>query len=308
MKILCNGGNGYIASCITPKLEKEGHEVFPVDTRDYGYVEGFPNSRTLVQDYSKLTKEYIQLFDVIIHLAGSSSVPICNANPDLAHRTNVQDFIRLCNTITDEQVLIYASSACVYGFGDDFTEESRVSPTDALSFTKSYIDWYTRTALPHKKIYGIRPGSVSGWAPHFRTDLAINSMTISGLTNRIKLFNSENLRPFTSLEDLYHVISLCINQEVPPGIYNAVSFNSSFGKVAEHIRKILGCTIEFVAGEETYSFTMASCKLPKWEKQTLEEIVQTIVDSKDKKLITYDKELVNTIKRTPEYNLNWGKR
>jgi nucleoside-diphosphate-sugar epimerase len=54
-------------------------------------------------------------YDVIICMAGHSSVPMCDYSPDRSWFNNVTNFRNLCDNLRKDQKLIYASSASVYG-------------------------------------------------------------------------------------------------------------------------------------------------------------------------------------------------
>jgi nucleoside-diphosphate-sugar epimerase len=277
LKVLIIGGNGFIGSYLCTKLVD--HEIGIVDPEWFGkpditmipslYFKGklqeFLDTSSIHHANPKARLDY---WDSVIFLSGHSSVPLCNKDPLGAVDNSVSVFMKLVDKISPNQKLIYASSSCVYGQGDMVTEDVPVRPTDTLSYTKSFMDFIAANC--GKKTYGLRLGSVSGWSPNFRKDLALNSMAIDALsTNTISVFNPENRRPITSLYSIYLVVKNILEKEITPGIYNVAGFNTSFIELAERIQNIvrncfdIKASINVIDGPGTYNFTMDSSKIEK---------------------------------------------
>lgn len=232
-KILLIGGCGYIGSGLYVHLTSHNHTVTTIDVEWFGNV---TNPHNLKQDFSLLDNNFVQSFDVVILLAGHSSVKMCENNMQATFENNVANFVTLLAKIGSDQKFIYASSSSVYNNADtdECTENLSLSsnPTNGYDLSKREIDWYA--SLSGKHYYGLRLGTVNGYAPNLRTDLMINAMYNSALThNEISLFNPKIKRPILGIKDLNSAVEAIVTStEKNPGIYNLASFNSTAEEIA----------------------------------------------------------------------------
>ena len=136
-KVLILGGNGYIGSRLRQVL-REHHFVKSNDICWYAYDETSDR-----RDYHKLTREELAEFEVIVVLAGHSSVPSCIGDLPGPWLNNVTNFTDLLDKTTD-QLIIYASSASVYGNskpGERHKEtNTHFTPVNNYDVTKYALD------------------------------------------------------------------------------------------------------------------------------------------------------------------------
>ncbi len=230
-KVLILGGNGYIGSRLRQVL-REHHFVKSNDICWHAYDETSDR-----RDYHKLTQEELAEFEVIIVLAGHSSVPSCIGDLPGPWLNNVTNFTDLLDKTTD-QLIIYASSASVYGNskpGEQHKEtNTHFTPVNNYDVTKYALDQQATIAnLRGKQVIGLRFGTVNGWAPNLRVDVMINSMYHSVQNSRgIQVMNRQISRAMLGIEDLCKAVLRCIERPVP-GIYNLASFNSTVGEIAQ---------------------------------------------------------------------------
>jgi nucleoside-diphosphate-sugar epimerase len=284
--VLIIGSSGYIGSRLCQELSKI-HSVVGVDTTVIAGI-----TQTMASDYRDLTREFIQWFDVIILLAGHSSVKMCEGNPMASFKNNVENFLTLLDKIDKSQCFIYASSSSVYGrIGKELaTEESRCFyPYNNYDLTKNIIDQYA--TLSEKNYYGLRFGTVNGSSPITRDDIMINAMTKNSLREgKIKLFFGETNRPILDIQDLCSAIERIIERNDPSlsGIYNLCSFNSTSREIAERVSEITGSTIEnfddkndTTLNRSVYDFSIDNskfCDTFDWKpKGTTESIIRGIL-------------------------------
>jgi UDP-glucuronate 4-epimerase len=272
MKVLLIGGSGYIGSGLYRFLVMQGHTVKTVDAGWHGY-ERRPD---IAADYSSLSPNYIREFEAVVLLAAHSSVPMCRvATP--SHRNNVLNFIDLLEKLGDEQKFIYASSSSVYGNtgGRVATEEDEfVQAVNPYDLQKQTIDQYAR--MSGKNYYGLRFGTVNGWAPHLRTDIMINKMVFDAAKRGkreeklIAVSNPEIHRPILCIQDLTAAVEAILSN--PGGgrnFYNLASFNSTVFEIAQGVAGAIDNSNFFASGEKwgvkintptpTYDFSM-SCE------------------------------------------------
>lgn len=276
-KILIIGGCGYIGSSLYFYLTKKG---YPVDTVDLEWYGNFSNPDNLKKDYSRLNKSFLKSYDVIILLAGYSSVAMCT-DMKKAFKNNVFNFIHLLNNLTDQK-FIYASSSTVYGslnVSYAIEDFDRYLPTNYYDLSKKEIDYYTQ--LSDVNYFGLRLGTVNGYSPNLRTDLMINKMYMSILKDKkLKIFNPKLRRPMLGMSDLCRVFETVIKKNKKQGIYNVASFNSDIGEIGREVAKNLKTKMEIVTGPvPLYDFTISSEKFKKEFNFKFTDTVTTILDS-----------------------------
>ena len=240
-KVLILGGNGYIGSRLREVLRQK-HFVKSIDICWFNHDE-YSDRR----DYHKLSREELAEFEVIIVLAGHSSVPSCNGALPGPWLNNVTNFTDLLDKTTD-QLIIYASSASVYGNskpGERHKETNKIFvPVNNYDVTKYALDQQATIAnLTGKRVIGLRFGTVNGYSANLRVDVMINSMYHSVQNDRgIQVSNKHISRAMLGIEDLCRAVERCIEQPVP-GIYNLSSFNTTVGEIAEAVSRKLGAEI-----------------------------------------------------------------
>ena len=277
-KVLILGGNGYIGSRLRQVL-REHHFVKSNDICWFAYDELSDR-----RDYHKLTREELAEFEVIVVLAGHSSVPSCQGELPGPWLNNVTNFTDLLNKTTD-QLIIYASSASVYGNskpGERHREtNTHFTPVNNYDVTKYALDQQATIAnLQGKRVIGLRFGTVNGWAPNLRVDVMINSMYHSVQNDRgIQVMNRHISRAMLGIEDLCRAVLRCIQRPVP-GIYNLASFNSTVGEIADAVNRKLGA--EIINRGKTanaYDFALDTTFFEQTFDFTFIETPATIVDS-----------------------------
>ncbi len=282
MKILILGGNGYIGSRLYKHLTSKSYDVTNVDTTWYSKI----YNETVVDDFNNLSVSYLSQFTHIVLLAGFSSVGMCKNLHDTV-TNNITYFNNLVNKLTEKQVLIYASSCSVYGNGEKIlSEKDDLSPPlNNYDFSKQCLDYINKLSL-NKKCIGLRFGTVNGYSPNLRTDLVINSMTLSSLEKKKIFVSNGNIkRSLLGINDLCNAIEkILVTPNVKSDIYNLISFSNSILDLAKEIQAINDC--ELVVNENlstSYSFTVTNSKFEtdfKFKFQdTVESIYKELVDN-----------------------------
>ena len=277
-KVLILGGNGYIGSRLRQVL-REHHFVKSNDICWYAYDEISDR-----RDYHKLSREELAEFEVIVVLAGHSSVPSCQGELPGPWLNNVNNFTDLLAK-TDDQLIIYASSASVYGNnkpGEQHREtNTHFTPVNNYDVTKYALDQQAIIAnLQGKRVIGLRFGTVNGWAPNLRVDVMINAMYHSVQDGRgIQVMNRDISRAILGIEDLCRAVLSCIERPTP-GIYNLASFNSTVGEIAKAVSQKLGVAIiDKGSTANAYNFAIDTTLFEQTFDFTFKETPATIVDS-----------------------------
>lgn len=254
MNILLIGGNGYIGSKFH-HLYKNTYNITSIDLCLFHDNLGYSTE----VNYNELTD--ISQFDVIVCLAGHSSVPMCEYSPSNSWQNNVNYFHNLCSKITTQK-LIYASSASVYGKTLGISTEKSEINFDVINhydLQKITIDLIANKYINEgKNIIGLRFGTVNGASINTRSDLMINSMVKSALeTNRVHAKNLNIRRAVLGINDACRAISKIITSNINPGQYNLASFNSTVSEIANTVCNILGSELVTHPNDEfVYDFEL----------------------------------------------------
>jgi nucleoside-diphosphate-sugar epimerase len=289
-KVLILGGCGYIGTHLGNFLQDE-FDVSSVDLEWYG---NHGVDQNTLKDFNDLTTDEISAYDVVVLLAGHSSVKMCVDNMVPTAKNNVFNFVNLLDKIGDTQTFIYASSSSVYGdTKHNIVDESYIEfkPNNYYDLSKHEIDSYA--SLSSKKIFGLRFGTVNGASPNLRNDIMINAMTFNAIKNgKVFCFNPEVHRPILGIQDLCRAVKEIIvnGTQDNKGIYNLASFNSTAEKISKVVAECTGADLEIVdklpetitnvkLQTKAYNFLIDSSKFEEVFNFEFNETVQSIVNS-----------------------------
>jgi UDP-glucose 4-epimerase len=256
MKILIIGGCGYIGSALWMHLNTK-YDIDIVDIETFGKN---ISSETNKINFEHLTTQELNRYDVIIFLAGYSNVQMATNRPTAAFDTNIKGFYDLINKINDNIKFIYASSSSVYNGTIGLASENynNYVVTNMYDFTKFAEDCLA--ILSNKNFYSLRLGTVCGYSPNLRTDVMINKMVLTSLSEKqIKLYNSHVYRPILGMNDLCNAIETIIEHSDRSGIYNLASINSKIIDIATDVASITNVPVLSLGITPTYNFQM-SCE------------------------------------------------
>lgn len=282
INILLIGNRGYIGSALDQYLSSyDNYKVVNVDICWFSK----PTTHTMVADFNTLNKQFLKQFDIVILLAGNSSVNMSKGNPLWTYKNNVENFIELISKLPPTTKFIYASSGSVYGntitpWTETFVE---FKPTNNYDLSKYFIDLYaTRFDVQY---YGLRFGTVNGRAPITRMDLVINAMVHSAKTTGIiNLANANNYRPILSIVDLVRAVKNIIDTDADlRGIYNLCSFNDNMGNMARMVAQLTNASIHendaiYIS---PYSFKMSNEKFERTFNFKFDQTIEDIIKSFD---------------------------
>lgn len=144
---LITGVAGFIGSELSRRLLALGHKVIGVDDFSYGYEDNLQgligNPKFEFVEGSILDVSFSNLLpkvDYVLHFAGISSLPECEANPELAINVNVAGTARIlqaCRLIGIKR-LFFASTSALYENSEQtpFCENETLNPDLVYSVTK----------------------------------------------------------------------------------------------------------------------------------------------------------------------------
>ena len=236
-RILIIGGCGYIGTRLYDELSID-NKVDSMDTEWFGCSV----RDNMPMDYRYILPAMLATYDVVILLAGHSSVKMCEKKSKDTMLNNFSNFIGLVEKLEalDKPVkFIYASSSSVAsGYNGN-----GYSPSNAYDLSKFMID----TAIElYKKIdfYGLRFGSLGGFSRNMRKELMVNSMVISSIENgEFHVSGGMNNRPILGMSDLVRAIRVLVESGRHPGIYNLASFNKSVNEIGKKVSEVMDVPI-----------------------------------------------------------------
>lgn len=302
IKILVIGGRGYIGS----KLCQELSEQYDTESVDLELFSSYSckviNHR---QDYNNLSSEFYKKYTHIILLAGHSSVRMCDGVPSSVIKNNVQNFISLIDKLTNNQVLIYASSASVYGDCKEpiaFENYKLSEPHNMYDYSKQIIDTYCSIGNLNIKYIGLRFGTVNGYSPVLRDDVMLNAMVSSAWkTNKVMLYNGKTKRSILGINDLIRAIKLLLHTDKFNKIYNLSSFTNTAEYFANLVSKKTNSDLQIAQSNEKlnlneklltnkYNFSMSCDKFINdynfYFLDTPETIIDELINFKDTMIYT----------------------
>lgn len=251
MNILVTGGAGYKGIMLAQLLLEKGFKVTILDNFMYGYesvLHLVSHQRlSVVQDdvRNDLTK-HIKGKDVIVHLAGISGYPACEANPNSAVLINVEATRKLVQGLAKGQMLIYASTTSFYGQSGELRDEkSPVEPVSLYGKTKYEAE---KICMERENSIALRFATIFGVSPKMRNDLMPNEFVYRALVERcLVLFEAQSKRTFLHIKDAVLAYLLAIENfnAMKGNILNVGDESMNYSKmdVAKRIKKYLDYTI-----------------------------------------------------------------
>ena len=250
MKILITGGAGYKGSSLAPLLLLN-HNVDVLDHNISPECTLIPltknkNFNFIKKDIRDVKKKDILKYDLIIHLAGLSGYPACEANPGIAEAVNVDSTKNLCNLMSKNQKLIYASTTYIYEISKKkINEDSPVNPKTLYARTKLEAE---KICLNRENTVSLRFATIFGVSPKMRHDLILNDFVKKAVNERnIVLFDQHSLRSFIHIDDVMNSYLLTIKHfnKMKQNIYNIGSDSMNYSKlqIAKKIKKKTICEV-----------------------------------------------------------------
>ncbi|MBU1086377.1 MAG: NAD(P)-dependent oxidoreductase [Candidatus Omnitrophica bacterium] len=244
MKILVTGGAGYKGVKLVAKLLSKGYDVTLLDNFMYGFepiLHLVENKKLTVlkQDIrNKIDK--ISRYDVIFHLAGLSGFPACSANPASAQLINVDATKSLSDSLSKDQLIIYASTTSFYGkSGKACNEQTPIDPVSHYGRTK----YMAEKILAEKDNYiSLRFATVFGFSPKMRMDLMVNDFAFKALKEGVVvLFDGYAKRTFIHIDDAVdaYIFAMENRDKMKGEVFNVGGDHLNFSKleIAQAIQK-----------------------------------------------------------------------
>jgi len=296
--ILITGGAGYIGSVLVDKLLTNSSLKFDklivLDNLLHNQTpflnhfinEKFEFVRGDVND-SSLLRRYVEAADVIIPLAAIVGFPACDAQPDLAAKTNVAQIETILKYKKYSTKIIYPNTNSGYGIGakDEYcTEETPLNPISLYGQTKCDSE----KLILKKGGVALRLATVFGVSPRMRLDLLVNDFTYKAFSDKyIVLFEEYFRRNYIHVRDVANVFIKAIQDyKVMAGeVYNVGLSNANLTKMelAQMISEFVPLSIKsdtLASDPDKRDYLVSNAKLESlgWEPQyTLEDGIKELL-------------------------------
>lgn len=245
MKALITGGAGYKGCLLAEELLEKNYRVTIMDNFMYGYdsVLGFvskKNCSILKKDIRNLQQSDLKNYDIIFHLAGISGYPACEANPHSAEIINVHSTKKLAGFLSEQQILVYASTTSFYGkSGEIKNETSRPEPLSLYGITKYEAE---KICMNRTNSVSLRFATIFGASKRMRCDLLVNDFVYKAITERtLVLFDSRSIRTYLHIRDAIRAYLMVLEKTryMTGQIFNVGSNDLNFSKLdlAKKIKK-----------------------------------------------------------------------
>ncbi len=252
-KILVTGGGGYKGVKIVEAALKKGASVTALDTFPAGigqllHLASNRNLNIVFKDVRDDLSRELAGHDIVVHLAGISGFPACNAQPAVAKAVNVDATASLARALSRDQLLIFASTTAMYEVAPSGTvdENTPVDPVGSYTSQKKLGEVACFDA--HEKTVAFRVATVMGLGPALRTNLLVNDFARKAVADRcLVLFNADAKRTFIHIDDATrgYMLALDSPDRLAGGIFNLGDESLNFSKrtIAETIQTYTECEL-----------------------------------------------------------------
>ncbi|MGD6852598.1 MAG: NAD-dependent epimerase/dehydratase family protein [Candidatus Bathyarchaeia archaeon] len=256
MKILVTGGAGFIGSTLVPELLKQGHQVTVLDNLTWGMhglladwgQPGFEFVEGDVRD-EELIERLLTGKDVVVHLAALVGCGLCEGNKEEAADVNVNGSKTIDHYLTDNQLLIYASTGSIYGLTNEVascTEKTAPNPKTQYAVTKYEAE---KVFCKRPNVVTLRFATAFGVSYRMRFDLLVNQLVYEAVKKRVLLVYEKNAnRSVVHVRDIAQSILFAIaNRESMQGQIFNVGSDLALTKeeIAWQIQQHVGCPLQF---------------------------------------------------------------
>ena len=276
MKILAVGGAGYIGQRLCPHLISRGHEVRAWDAMLLDNPQ--PNYPLIWDDLFNIKDIHLAGYDRVIFLAGLSNDPMADFSPSKNFIQNTAAPLHVAYMAKQAGVprFIYASSASVYGqMPGLLTEDAPVAPSYPYGISKLAGERAVlQLADSSFQVMAFRKGTVCGWSPRMRFDLAVNAMFKDAKTKGVVTVNAGQVhRPILSMKVCVEVYTRAVESDIFRSLtLNTFSRNYQMSEVGKIVSDKTNTKLDMKFGDEKRDYQLAGLR---WGG-TVEDIVDEL--------------------------------
>jgi nucleoside-diphosphate-sugar epimerase len=270
-RILVTGGAGYVGSCLSRHLLKEGYGVTCLDNLKFGGESlldiwehpNFTFHKCDITDFNAVDRIIDEdAYYALIHLAAIVGDPACKREAELATKTNWEASLHLLEQSRKKKIerFIFASTCSNYGKMSDpnsyITENSALSPVSLYAELKVKFENVLLKEIPKTDNFSptsLRFSTVYGMSPRMRFDLTVNEFTKDlSLGKELVVFGEKFWRPYCHVSDFSNAMTTVLRapkDKIAYNVFNVGDTEENYTKqmIVEEIKKqIPGCHIKYV--------------------------------------------------------------
>mgnify|MGYP001335964092 CR=1 FL=1 len=235
MNILITGNLGYIGSVLSDYLIKKEYKIVGFDNNLYKkniLCNDNKLNKQINKDIRNVSDEDFKKIDILIFLAALSNDPLGELNPNITNEINFEASISFIKKAKKNGVkkVIFISTQSIYGVSktnEELDEElSEKNPVTEYAKAKYKAEIELRKiASDNFVICILRPSTVFGVSPRFRSDIVFNNFISCAYLNK----KIEILSDGSPWRPVVHILDLCsaINAVLiaPDSLVNNEAFN-----------------------------------------------------------------------------------
>lgn len=218
--VLITGNKGYVGSVLAEYLLK--NRTLNIEGLDINYFDKISYKQKKLKKYKSIIKDIrdikatdLKKYDTVIHLAALSNDPLGEMNDKVTveiNQTATIKFAKLCkkNGISK---FIYIASLSMYGTqsGKKELKESETTESGITAYAITKFKAEKEILKLHSSSFltlSLRPATVFGPSPNFRSDIVFNNLLLNGFLNKQIILKSSGKvwRPIIYIEDMCKVI------------------------------------------------------------------------------------------------------
>jgi UDP-glucose 4-epimerase len=268
------GSSGYIGSKIVKTLEESSCHVIRVSRTQ---TESDEYSSYVLSELDKLEcwLEIVQKADVIIYLAGNTSVTVADQDPlvDMNLSTiPINLLIKACRTLNKKPRVVFASTATIYGFTEQLPvkEDLPANPCTFYDLHKYFVENQLALATQLGFLEGVTLRIANVYGPSFASSSSIDR----GIMNKIialalegqviTLYGGGNyIRDYVYIDDVVQAFILaCVSDRASGEVFNIASGVGTSVKDAFHtVAEEVAVQTNIVVGFKDATWPLGSSKI-----------------------------------------------
>lgn len=185
--VVVSGSNGYIASSIIPLLKSLDAKITCLSRKDTSFFEGVEHLLGDITDFDTWCK-VIQKAEIIIHLAGNTSIYSAKEDPKNSINSTVLPILHIINAAKKLNIvpkIVFASTASIYGLSPSLptSENTNEDIITTYDLHKSFAEKHLQIATSEGLIDSVSLRLANVYGPSLTLALSSDRGILNKITN-----------------------------------------------------------------------------------------------------------------------------